>query len=126
ISKHVDSNILLKLVKVGTREISFFKDFLLAIDEAKINALAKSKRGSSSKLFKVLERRALGGRVRRAMGSPNTCKPIFSLVISREEADYMLNYNDVDVDNPKVVIPIMEKLNLIYFVIVDESNETAK
>lgn len=126
ISKHVDSNILLKLVKVGTREISFFKDFLLAIDDAKINALAKSKRGSSSKLFKVLERRALGGKVRRAMGSPNTCKPIFSLVISREEADYMLNYNDVDVDNPKVVIPIMEKLNLIYFVIVDESNETAK
>ena len=64
--------------------------------------------------------------MRRALGSPNTSKPIFSLVISREEADYMLNYNDVDVDNPKVVIPIMEKLNLIYFVIVDESNETAK
>lgn len=126
ISKHVDSNILLKLVKVGTREISFFKDFLLAIDDAKINALANSKRGSSSKLFKVLERRALGGKVRRALGMSNSYKPIFSLVISREEADYMLNYNDMDVDNPKVVIPIMEKLNLIYFVIVDESNETAK
>lgn len=126
VSKHVDSNILLKLVKVGTREISFFKDFLLAIDGAKINALSKSKRGSSSKLFKVLERRALGGKVRKTFGSVNNCKPIFSLVISREEADYMLNYNDVDVDNPRVVIPIMEKLNLMYFVIVDESNETAK
>lgn len=126
VTKHSDSNTLMKLVKVGTREISFFKDFLLAIDDAKIEALSKSKRGSSSKLFKVLERRALGGKVRKVMGKANTCKPIFSLVISREEADYLLNYNDVDVDNPKTVIPIMEKLNLMYFVILDESTETAK
>ena len=126
VTKHVDSNTLLKLVKVGTREISFFRDFLLAIDNAKIEALSKSKRGSSSKLFKVIERRALGGKVRKIMGRPNNCKPIFSLVISREEADYMLNYNDIDVDNPSVVIPIMEKLNLMYFIIVDESTETAK
>ena len=126
VTKHSDSNTLLKLVKVGTREISFFKDFLFAIDGAKIEALSKSKRGSSSKLFKVLERRALGGKVRKFLKRENTCKPIFSLVISREEADYLLNYNDVDVDNPSVVIPIMEKLNLMYFVILDESTETAK
>lgn len=126
VTKHSDSNTLLKLVKVGTREISFFKDFLFAIDDAKIEALSRSKRGSSSKLFKVLERRALGGKVRKLMKKDNTCKPIFSLVISREEADYLLNYNDIDVDNPSVVIPIMEKLNLMYFVILDESTETAK
>lgn len=126
ITKYSDSNTLLKLIKVGTREISFFKDFLLAIDDAKLEALSKSKRGSSSKLFKALERRALGGKVRRAMGASNTCKPISSLVISSEEANYLLNYNDMDVNDPKVVMPIMEKLNLIYFVIVDESAETAK
>ena len=126
VTKHTDSNTLLKLVKVGTREISFFRDLLLAIDDAKIEALSKSKRGSSSKLFKVIERRALGGKVRKLLGRDNTCKPIFSLVISREEADYMLNYNNVDIDNPSVAIPIMEKLNLMYMVIVDESTETAK
>lgn len=126
VTKHSDSNSLLKLVKVGTREISFFKDFLLAIDNAKIEALSKSKRGSSSKLFKVLERRALGGKVRKVLGRDTTCKPIFSLIISREEADYLINYNDIDVDNPSVVIPIMEKLNLMYFVILDESTETGK
>lgn len=126
ITKYSDSNTLLKLIKVGTREISFFKDFLLAIDDAKLEALSKSKRGSSSKLFKALERRALGGKVRRTMGANNTCKPISSLVISSEEANYLLNYNDMDVNDPKVVMPIMEKLNLIYFVIVDESAETAK
>lgn len=126
ITKYSDSNTLLKLIKVSTREISFFKDFLLAIDDAKLEALSKSKRGSSSKLFKALERRALGGKVRRTLGASNTCKPISSLVISSEEANYLLNYNDMDVNDPKVVIPIMEKLNLIYFIIVDESAETAK
>lgn len=126
ITKYSDSNTLLKLIKVSTREISFFKDFLLAIDDAKLEALSKSKRGSSSKLFKALERRALGGKVRRTLGASNTCKPISSLVISNEEANYLLNYNDMDVNDPKVVIPIMEKLNLIYFIIVDESAETAK
>lgn len=126
ITKYSDSNTLLKLIKVSTREISFFKDFLLAVDDAKLEALSKSKRGSSSKLFKALERRALGGKVRRTLGTNNTCKPISSLVISSEEANYLLNYNDMDVNDPRVVIPIMEKLNLIYFVIVDESAETAK
>lgn len=126
LTKNTDSNTLLKLVKVGTREISFFKDFLFAIDDAKLEALSKSRRGSSSKLFKVMERRALGGKVRKVLGREATCKPIFSLAISREEADYLMNYGDMDVDNASVVIPIMEKLNLMYFIIVDESTETAK
>ena len=40
ITKNVDNNIMLKLVKVSTREISFVKDFLLAIDDAKLDALS--------------------------------------------------------------------------------------
>ncbi|MDD3122015.1 MAG: hypothetical protein PHC62_00700 [Candidatus Izemoplasmatales bacterium] len=126
ISKNADNNFLMKLVKVSTREISFFKDFVFGIDQAKIDAISKSKRGSASKLFKVLERRSLTGRVRKVLGRSNITKPIFSICISREEADYLKNYNNVEVDSPKVIIPIMEKLNLMYFVIVDEANETAK
>ncbi len=126
ITKHVDSNMLMKLVKVGTREISFFKDFLLAIDDAKIEAMSKSKKGSSAKLFKVIERRALGGKVRKVLGRANDCKPIFSLAISKQSVDYLMDYNNIDVERPEVVIPLMEKLNLMYFIIVDESTETAK
>ena len=127
ITKVSDSNLLMKLVKVGTREISFFKDFLLAIDRSKIEVLSKSKKGSSTKLFKVLERRALKGKVRRVLGSSvNDCKPIFSLAISKQSADYLLDYNNIDVERPEVVIPLMERLNLMYFIIIDESNETAR
>lgn len=125
ITKHVDNNFLLKLVKVSTREISFVKDFLLAIDDAKLSALSKSKRGSTNKLFKVLERRALGGKIRRNLKQKDYVKAISSLVISQEEAEELLK-NNIDVSNPRVIRPIMEKLNLISFAIIDESSESVK
>lgn len=126
IKKNVDSDILLKLVKVSTREISFFKDFLLGIDDAKLDALTKSKRGSSSAIFKVLERRALGGKIRKRLGSTNNAKAITSLVITMEEAEQLQKYNDVDVLEPRVIIPIMESLNLLYFIIIDDVSESIK
>ena len=71
LSKYVDSNTLLKLIKVSTREISFVKDFLLAIDNAKLSAIANSKNGSqTNRLLKILERRALGGKIRKTFIQP--------------------------------------------------------
>ena len=67
ITKNVDSDILLKLVKVSTREISFVKDFLLGLDEARLDALSKSRKGSGSRIFKALERRAIKGKIRRSL-----------------------------------------------------------
>lgn len=125
ITKNVDNNVLLKLVKVSTREISFVKDFLLAIDDAKLDALSKSKRGSTNKLFKVLERRALGGKIRKMLRMNDYARAISSLVISQEEAEELLK-NNIDVSNPKVIRPIMEKLNLISFAIIDETSESVK
>lgn len=125
LTKYVDSNVLLKLVQVNTRQISFVKDFLLAIDDAKIDALTRSKRGSTNKLFKVLERRALKGKIRKNLNIKNLSKAISSLVISQEEAEELLKHN-VDVSNPAIIRPIMEKLNLISFAIIDESSEAVK
>ena len=125
ITKHVDSNILLKLVQVNTRQISFVKDFLLAIDDAKLDALSRSKRGSTNKLFKVLERRAIGSRASKTLMMKDYCKAITSLVISQEEAEELLK-NNIDVSNPKIIRPIMEKLNLISFAMIDESSESVK
>ena len=125
ITKHVDSNILLKLVQVNTRQISFVKDFLLAIDDAKIDALSRSKRGSTNKLFKVLERRAIGSRVSKTLSMKDYCKAITSLVISQEEVEELMK-NNIDVTNPKVIRNIMEQLNLISFAIIDESSESVR
>ena len=124
ITKHVDSDILLKLVKVSTREISFVKDFLLGIDDAKLDSLSKSRKGSSSKLFKALERRALKGKIRRSLRMENSAKAISTLVISSEEAEELRKYENIDVMNPKTIVPIMEKLNLLYFIVVDNTAES--
>ena len=124
ITKHVDSDVLLKLVKVSTREISFVKDFLLGIDDAKLDSLSKSRKGSGSTLFKALERRALKGKVRRSLRLENSAKAISTLVISSEEAEDLRKYENIDVMNPRTIVPIMEKLNLLYFVVVDTIGES--
>ncbi len=127
IAHYQDSNTMLKFVKLTTREISFIKDFLLAIDNAKLDALNRSKRGSSTAIFNALERRAEGGKVRRlAKSDKQYAKAITSLVISKEDAEDLIKYHNIDVESIRVIKPIMERLNLLYFVIVDESSESVK
>lgn len=123
ITKHIDSDIILKLVKVSSREISFVKDFLLGIDDAKLDSLSKSRKGSGSRIFKALERRAIKGKIRRSLRIENSAKAITSLVISSEEAEELKKYNNIDVMQPRTIIPIMEKLNLLYFLVVDSTSE---
>ena len=126
IVKNADRNILLKFIKASTKEISFLKDFLFAIDNAKLSAIANSRNGSSTnKLLKTLERRALNGKIRKAFKINNAYKAIATLVISREEADYIYKNNNIDVMNPRVIRPIMETLSLMMFIVVDDSAETA-
>lgn len=124
ITKNVDSDILLKLVKVSTREISFVKDFLLGLDEARLDALSKSRKGSGSRIFKALERRAIKGKIRRSFRMENSAKAISSLVISSEEAEELKKYENIDIYQPRTIVPIMEKLNLLYFVVVDSTAES--
>lgn len=123
ITKHVDSDVILKLVKVSSREISFVKDFLLGIDDAKLDSLSKSRQGSGSRIFKALERRAIKGKIRKSLRLENSAKAITSLVISSEEAEELKKYNNIDVMQPRTIIPIMEKLNLLYFLVVDSTSE---
>ena len=124
ITKNVDSDILLKLVKVSTREISFVKDFLLGLDEARLDALSKSRKGSGSRIFKALERRAIKGKIRRSLRMENSAKAISSLVISSEEAEELKKYENIDIYQSRTIVPIMEKLNLLYFAVVDTTAES--
>ncbi len=126
IIKNQDNNGFQKFIRASTREISFFKDFIFAIDRAKMDALSSSKRGSSSKLWKVLERRALKGKVRRTLGQINDATSITTLVVSQEEVEYLKKSENINVENPKVIRGIMESYGLMSFVIVDESMEVAK
>lgn len=124
--KNEDNNGLLKFIKASTREISFWKDLIFAIDKAKIDALSNSRRGSSSKLWKVLERRSLKSKLRRTLRMNNDASAISTLVVSQEEVEYLKKFENIDIEKPQVIRPIMESYNLMGVCIVDEAMEVAK
>ena len=133
IVKHVgekvsnNNNWLVNLVKATTRETSFMKDFVLALDKAKIDAMSLSdRRSSSDKMWKVLERRAANSKFKRALNSGNAAAAITTLVLSQEEVEYMRKHNNIDVERVSNVLGLFESLNLMCLVIVDETLEVAK
>lgn len=124
-----DKNWLTNFFRASTREISFMKDFVLAIDKAKIDAMSLSDRKrTSDKMWKVLERRALTSRLKRAMRRADSASvaAITTLVISQAEANQLRTYNNVDVEKLSTVLNLFESLNLMCICIVDEETEVAK
>lgn len=121
-----DNSKLLKFVKATTREISFTKDFILALDKAKVDTLTNSKRGSSNPMWKVLEVRAIKARMNKLMRTTNNASAITSLLITQEEVDYMKKNNSIDLENISTAISLLSSYNLLSLIIVDESIEVAK
>lgn len=124
--KNQDKNGLIKLIKATTREISFLKDLVFAIDKAKIDALSQSKRGSSSKLWKVLERRSIKSKIKRSLLMKNDASAITSICISQETVELLKKMHNLNIEIPAIMNPIMDSYNLMACVIVDESLEVTK
>lgn len=128
-SKISNRNWLTQFLRATTREISFIKDFVLAIDKAKIDALSLSdRRRTSDKMWKVLERRATTSRLNRILrrGDGASVAAITTLVISQEEVEYLRKYYSIDIEKVGAALGLFETLNLMCIVIVDESLEVAK
>lgn len=127
VAKAKDANWVQKFIKASTREISFFKDFLFAIDKAKIDALSLSKKGSANKMWKVLERRASKSKWNRLMAkATNDSTAITTLVMSQNEVDYIKKEFHIDISDVYNTRILMESYNLLGISIVDESLEIAK
>jgi hypothetical protein len=126
ITKNKDKNFFGKIVKVATGEISFVRDFLFAIDQAKLDSLSQSRKGNSSKLWRVLERMAMKSKFSRAIGKQNEYMAITTLVMSQEEVEYIKKYANMDMEKEAIAKVIVDAYNLLCLVIVDETNETAK
>lgn len=123
-SKTRDSNELVNLIRATTKEISFVKDYLLAIDQAKMDAIKVSKSNTNG-IFKALERRATKSVFNRLMRRGNDASCITSMVISKSGADYIKKDSGIDLMSPQITRKLMDSYNLLCFVIVDESIETA-
>lgn len=124
-SKYNDNNTLFKFIKASTRETSFFRDFLFAIDKAKLDAINVGSNSSNARIFKLLERRAAKYRA-LALIRKNDASPITTLVLSQDEVEYLKRYNSIDMEMPSTCGAIMNAYNLMCISIADESLEIAK
>ncbi len=120
-SKNKDKNMLFNFIRSTTREISFLKDFLFALDKAKLDAIKIQK--SSNSVWKILERRAIRNKA-RLLNNGGGYGGIVSLVIS---ADTLATLNKEY--NFKATISEVENLisqyNLLAFFVADDVNERA-
>ena len=124
ILKNADRRGLFNFIRATTGEIKFFKDFLFAVDRAKIDAIAKSGKGSNSKIWKILELRADKAKLNKSAGRNGVnCAAITTIVISKAEADLIKKAHRIDITKPGTLLAIMRGYNLMCAVIVDDVAE---
>lgn len=119
--KNSDNRGLFNFIRATTREISFFRDFLFAVDRAKIDAVSKSGKGSANKIWKLLELRANKAKMYKASGkNVSDVSAITSIIISKAEIDLIRKYHRIDLSRPGTLMSIMRGYNLMCSVVVDE------
>lgn len=124
-SKLDDKNVLTNFVRATTNEIAFFRDFLFAIDKAKIDAVSYSNKATSNKLWKVLERRSQKSKFRRSLKMYNDATAISTLVLSENDVEYLKKVNDVDILNVGKARKILDAYNFMCICILNQSTEVA-
>lgn len=104
------------LVRLTTGEISFFKDFLFAVNKNKDDIKKKFSKDDAwaATLTRKKEGKIYNGYI------PNA-----SLVLSIDEVEILRNEHNVDVMNEKMANLLIDRLYLLSLVIVDPSIEVA-
>lgn len=126
ISKRVNKLSLYNLIKATSGEIEFWRDFIFALKKAKVDAISSSRRGSSSKLWKVLERRSIASKLNHLLSSRNDATAITTLAISMYEVEYLRKNEDIDLLDSRVARQLLDEYNLIGIAVVDDSTESVR
>ena len=117
---------LKNFIRATTGEIRFCKDFLLAIDQAKIEAKRNSKLSKTSPIWRALQNRSTKSVFKRISKKTNTAAAITTLVISSEEVNRLNTMYNIDLYNIPKLRQVMEAYNFMEVVIVDEALEVAR
>lgn len=124
-SKLDDKNILTNFIRATTNEIAFFRDFLFAIDSAKIDAKSYGRNATSNKLWKVLERRSQKSKFRRSLKKYNDATAITTLVLSENDAEYLNKIYNIDIFKISNTRKILDAYNFMCICILNQSTEVA-
>ena len=106
-----------------TGETRFFKDFVFAINELKIDAINSSNR--SSKWWSMLKRRKALSKIKNII-LPNKMLPNATLVVTQEEVDTIREVYGYDLTKASILNKLMSNYFLLGFVIVDPSLQRVK
>lgn len=120
-----DKNVLTNFIRATTNEIAFFRDFLFAIDNAKLDATSYGKNATSNKLWKVLERRSIKSKFRRSLKMYNDATAITTLVISENDAEYLKKIHSVDILDVSKARKILDSYNFMGIAVLNQSTEVA-
>jgi hypothetical protein len=116
----------LNFIRATTGEIGFFKDFLFAIDQAKLDSKNAVKKGEAAAIWNCLANRAVKNTNNKLKKLGNDASAITVLVLSQETVDYMKNVHKFDLEKMNNTKMICEAYNLMGIMIADESIEALK
>ena len=116
----------LNYIRATTGEIGFFKDFLFAIDQAKLDSKNAVKKGEAAAIWNCLANRAASNNKNKLKKLGNDASAITVLVLSQETVNYMKNVHKFDLQKMSNTKMICDSYNLMGIIIADESIEVIK
>ena len=114
------------LIRATTGEIHLVRDFLLCIDQAKIDAKNSVKKGEAANMWKTLEFMSAKNNYNKIRRKGNDASAITTLVISKETANLLKKQYNCDIEKERNANKVIEDYNLLGLFIVDESVEVVK
>lgn len=118
-----NENTFFNFIRWTTGEISFFKDFVLSLNELKIDAINTG--SQSSRWWTMLKRRKNSAKIKNSL-SNNRLLPNATIVITQEECDMIKEHYGYNLENPSIAYKLMENYFLMTFVIVDPALQRVK
>lgn len=104
-----------------TGEISFFKDFVLDVNEMKTDVSNKS--AGASNWWIALKRRANSNKIRKSLPGTNQLLPNSSFVVTMDEVNFINDKYGYNVMDPIFLDKIMKTYFLLGFVVVDNASQ---
>ena len=127
VSKNKNKVSFANFIKATTGETGFWRDFIFAAKQAKINAKNAVKKGPAAQIWNMLEKRSLAAaRNKYKKDANNDASRITGIVLSQNTVEYMKRVANFDIEKPNNAKQIMDAYNLMSIFIADPSTETVK